>query len=98
MCQRIQTNKQTLYGGRRKSKWIYSREKKDKICGVILELRARFDINEYGADLPPRSRTQTLAGSSLSVNKTMNGLRHSLYIVNIINVGTDSTPMVFDMC
>ena len=48
--------------------------KKDLNCGVVLELWSRFDINEYGADLPPRSRTRALAGRSLSVNKTMNGL------------------------
>ena len=57
MCVNVShTNKQTFHGGRRKSKMIYSREKR-RNCGVVFGLWIRFDINGYGADLPPRSRT-----------------------------------------
>ena len=58
------------YDGRRKSKWIYSREKKRLNLRCCSELWTRFDINGYGVDLrPPWSRTRALAGSSLGVNK-----------------------------
>ena len=45
---------------------IYSREK-DEIAELVFGLSIRFDINGYGADLPPEVK-DALAGSSLSVN------------------------------
>ena len=37
-----------------------------KVSGfTVVKNTKSFDINEYGADLPPRSRTGALAGGSL---------------------------------